>query len=164
MVTLVIGPLRSGKTTRLLEIATSCENAGGFACPKRITDGEHLGYTIQSIASGASTVFSRRQGITENGWEAAEAIGDWCISKDGLRFADKTIAEDLESGRSPVFVDEIGPLELMDRGFAKLFRNLLSKPVPVVAVVREKLVDQVVDHFHIQQYTRIDVKARDKHD
>ncbi len=164
MVTLIIGPLRSGKTTRLLELAKSYENAGGFACPKRITNGQHVGYTIQSIDSGASTVFSHRQGGTEPGWQASESIGDWSIHKDGMNFAHKTVMADLESGRSPVFLDEIGPLELMDRGFANLFRMLLSRTVPVVAVVRENLVDQIVDHFHIQQYTRIDVKARDKHD
>jgi len=158
MVTLVTGPVQSGKSTTLQKLADTYPMAGGFCCPKQIQNGEHIGYLIRSIATAESVPFAVLQTDKPVGWREVDTIGPWSFSETGFAFATSIIRDCWDRNRHPIFVDEIGPLELLDRGFATLFRKLLAGPTDLFAVVRHNLVDQVIEHFHIQQYTRIDVK------
>ena len=158
MVNLVTGPIRSGKTAKLTAIADDHPRAGGFCCPKNWQERRHTGYLIRCIATGASVPFAVLQTEKPVGWREADQIGPWSISTQGFQFAHDTIRQSWDQNHHPIFLDEIGPLELMDRGFANLFRKLLAGPTELYTVVRESLVEQVIHHFDLKQYTRIEVE------
>lgn len=161
MVTLITGPLRAGKTSRLLGIAAEHPNAGGFCCPKQWENDRHTGYDIQDIATGETTPFAIRITDKPATWREADTIGNWSFCETGFRFAEAVIREAWERNRHPIFMDEVGPLELQDRGFSSLLRKLLVGPTPLYIVVRDTLADDVVRYFELKDPIRIQVNPKE---
>ncbi len=145
----------------MLGIAADQPNAGGFCCPKQWEDGRHTGYDIQDIATGETAPFAVRTAEKPATWHEADTIGEWSFCEKGFRFAETVIREAWERNRHPIFLDEIGPLELQDRGFAPLLRKLLVGPTPLYIVVRDTLVDDVIRHFELNNPIQIHVKPKE---
>jgi nucleoside-triphosphatase THEP1 len=57
-----------------------------------------------------------------------------------------------------LIVDEIGPLELKQKGFYEVVKQIVASDNPEMKklfVVRQSLVDEVISFFRIQNYTII---------
>lgn len=152
MVHLVTGSVNQGKTTKLIEIYNSLKNGDGFVLKKEFVNGEHIGQKIVRLSTGEGRAFSMKVCFIQNPWDEIYRFGPYSFSKNGIEFAEK-IAENMVKNKiEPVFIDEIGPLELNGEGFYNLLCSILDLNLETYAAVRESCINDVIDRFKIEEY------------
>lgn len=157
MVHIVTGSINSGKTTKLLSLYKELKTGDGFILPKVYIEGNYSGQQIVRLSTGASRPFSFKDGYIPICWNERYRYDVYSFSEEGFDFA-SAIAQDIVSNNiSPVFIDEIGPLELQEKGFFKILSQLLLESNTVYISVRQTHVENVVEKFTIVNYDLIKV-------
>lgn len=145
---LLTGPIQSGKSTELLNRYQNQKGVGGF---------------ISLVVGGKRHFYSLSQKI-KIPMESPEnvidllSVGRFQFSKKAFSIAENWFEDDLKSEQMKwMILDEIGPLELQDKGFSKLISTYLAKPPNPngIFVVRESLIESVLakwkfDHLDFQ--------------
>jgi nucleoside-triphosphatase THEP1 len=148
----VTGGINCGKTTTLCRLFKEEGLGDGFILPKVFYRGKYTGQRIVRLSTGESVSFSFKDEFIPEGWNEKYRYDVYSFSKEGLDFADLILKDIIEKRISPVFVDEIGPLELQEKGFFNLFSSLLGKTDYIFVSVRQDLLLQVVKKFNIKNY------------
>lgn len=133
---LYTGPIRSGKTTRLLQWATDRTDVGGVLSP----DAEE-GRVFLSLNNGQQKVFEVQVGETENPIK----VGRFVFDRAAFVWAEEEITRSLHERKKWVVIDEVGPLELNGKGLHRVVERILQSELNsnIIIVVREGLVDRV---------------------
>ncbi len=156
MVTIVTGPINTGKTTWLMRDFSSKKNADGFGCRKVKINNEHIGYELVHLSTGESCQFIRKIDHIPEGWHEAFRLGmHYTFNKEGFSFADKICDEALAKGVKCFYLDEVAHLELKGQGFANILRRILAADIDLILVVREALVEKICQTFGIKDYKLI---------
>lgn len=151
MINIVTGRVNSGKTTKLINIFDTLKNGDGFCNRKIYVDGCYMGQEIVRISNGESRLWSIK-GIKPDKWNQAFCYESYSFSKEGLEFAENIIGSILNLDIEPIYIDEIGPLELQGKGFCKLFKRCLASNKEIYVVIRESCVEAVIDKYDIDNY------------
>lgn len=151
MINIITGDINSGKTSKLIDIFHALGNGDGFYNRKVYSSGHFIGQEIVRLSSGERKLWSCRKYTAEN-WQEVYCYDVYSFSKEGLNFAEDIIASILRSGTEPIFIDEIGPLELQEKGFHNLFNTCLECGRELYIVIRESCVEAVVNKYNIQDY------------
>ncbi len=141
---LLSGAIHSGKTTYLLEYAAKHQNCGGILTP--VKEGKRFFYDLKAKEYKPMEAEINEQQILQ--------IGKYTFSQNSFNWAIEKILIHASLGCDLLIIDEIGPLELQDKGFAAVVTQLLHSENPVsnlLLVVREQLVHQVCSHFKIKE-------------
>jgi len=152
---LIAAGIGGGKTTagfaivkRLRAVGVS---VGGVLAPRRLEGATTVGYDVLDVATGV------RRMLAELGPGDLRA-GRFRLDRDGLAFAHRVIEQ--ASGRDAVvIVDEVGRLELSGRGHAPAVRGLIASTSLPLLLVRDTLVDEVVERFSIGLHRIIALRA-----
>ncbi|MFC2043943.1 nucleoside-triphosphatase [Chloroflexota bacterium] len=135
MVIIVVGNIGIGKTT-VCEKALKVLQHAGYTCGGILT--YRVGNesrTVLDVRTGASKVFASTEDIYDG-----PRFGKYFFNPEGIEFGLKAIEEGVTS--DVLFVDEIGYLELSDRGFAKALELVKAQKVKnSVLVIREQLLN-----------------------
>lgn len=132
------GEIQSGKTTALQQWIQG-KNAVGILSP--VVNGERFLYSIreaayisfQSPVSTAETI----------------SIGRFHFYQKAFDQANEILQQ--RTNAAWLILDEIGPLELRDQGFAPALKTILTDlTVNLMAVVRNSLVEEVKEKFLLQ--------------
>ncbi|GCC52784.1 hypothetical protein SanaruYs_30230 [Chryseotalea sanaruensis] len=136
---ILTGAKQSGKSTTLLQWSEN-KNVGGF---------------LTLIASGKRMLFSLPEKIYSP-FEAAESteqtisVGRYHLLKSTFVQMNGHLINQSNNLFDYLIIDEIGPLELKGEGiYAGLTYLLYNASVPLLLVIREGLVQQVVDKFKL---------------
>lgn len=150
---IVSGPVGSGKTRLSQETVGRLDDEGyqpgGVLSPRRMDSGETVGYDVLDLASGDCRSFVRSN-------PPGKKIGKYFVRPGALQFANRAVSEAV-GGYNPVFVDEVGRLELKDGGLAPSLRNLLDSKSQAILLVRDEFVPDVREFFEIDEYDEIRV-------
>lgn len=144
----------SGKTTALMQWIKDKKNIAGILSP--VVNEERMFY---NIANGE--YFNML--ATAN--EETLLVGKYAFSKAAFDKANTALKE---TKNQFVIIDEIGPLELMGKGFADTLKNILQEKsyTNLLLVVRNGMADDVVNYFSIyaneMQFIGIDDLLNDK--
>ena len=140
-VLILSGPVHSGKTT-YLQAWLNVNQALGILSPK--IDGTRY---FEEIGSGETFPM---EAISEQ--EPSFEVGRYRFSLEAFLKAENSLIEAFDK-EGWLVIDEIGPLELKDKGFSAVLRRALQIPTKkILLVVREELVDEVVKKFGIVNY------------
>lgn len=150
MVTIITGEIDSGKTTRLISLYKSNRQGDGFALPKFYWNGIYIGQKIIRLSTGVSTVFSLKRPFLPSGWREMEYYKNYSFSEGGMLFATQTVDCIIESHSSPVYLDEIGPLELEGKGLCELLLRMLAVKTDLYITVRSACLQDVMERFQIK--------------
>ncbi|WP_407636664.1 hypothetical protein [Acetivibrio cellulolyticus] len=101
--------------------------------------------------------FSFKIGYAPYNWVEKYCFDVYSFSKEGFDFAFETIQDVIQKDISPIFVDEIGPIELQEKGFYQLLSQLSSKDCSIYISVRETLLYAVIKKFKLKEYEIIKV-------
>jgi nucleoside-triphosphatase THEP1 len=134
------GEIQSGKSSALM-LWCNAHNASGFITPT--LEGRKELYDIRS-----KQCFPYQLSETAEG---AISVGKYYLDANSFRRAEEIYEQ---SNQSSWFVmDEIGKLELAEKGHAKLFRHILSTwQNNILIVVRNSLLEEVTKHFQLSNF------------
>lgn len=134
------GPVRSGKTTSLLQWAGQRADVYGILTPE--VNGKRVFMDAQSKEQFPMEAVSAETAIM--------TVGRFAFSKAGFDKAIKIIRENIKLPGWLV-IDEIGPLELREEGFHDVLKETLdNRTGNTLLVVREEMVQAVQAFFNIK--------------
>ena len=117
---------------------------GGILSPRLMETGRTIGYDVVDLATGNRRSFVRTE-------PPGKRVGKYFLNRAALEFANRTISRAIGEF-SPVFVDEVGRLELKNDGLAPSVKKLLSSNTQAVLLVRDEFLPEVRDFFDIREY------------
>ncbi len=124
--------------------------------PTTIKGNNFIGYEIVRLATGERRMLAYKESAAPPGWDEIYRCGPYHFSQAALEFAGAIINDIIARGISPIFIDEIGPLELQDKGFAPLLEKALNTGLDVYITVRSPCLDEVIKKFNIGDYRLIE--------
>jgi len=157
MIYLVTGPIDSGKTTCLRSIYLERRQGDGFLSTKVKKDETVVGYDLERLRDGERCPFIRRRPALPPGWDEVWRRGPFSFSRAGQQFAEAVITDLLRRRVEPVFMDEIGPLELQGQGFCPLVRQVVGSERTVYMTVRSDCLAAVIGFFAMGEHRLIPV-------
>ena len=155
MVHIITGEINSGKTSRLVKLYGEINRGDGFFCRKNYVANQYAGQMIVRLTTGESTCFTYKQKFIPPGWDEGYIYEDYSFSRTGLLFAKRIAMEIVYRNIQPVFIDEIGPLELMGSGFHKILEQFLYLETNLYLVIRASCLMEVINKYHIATFNII---------
>jgi nucleoside-triphosphatase THEP1 len=142
--------IRTGKTTELLKWIDSNKKVAGVLMPDQ--DGRRMFYDI------AEKIFfpAEADPVTTN---ESMNVGSFVFDAAAFRKAVSIIEKAGPSG-SLIIIDEIGKLELGEKGFSEILQQLTADDRDLLIVVRDTLLTAVVEKFRLSR-ARIIVNMAD---
>lgn len=151
MVYFVTGPSDSGKTTALQRIYKECGSGDGILSHKVIKNGSLIGYEVERLSTGVRVPLAVIHSMTGPDWDNDVRQGKFMFSQRGLNFACSALEEIISKSISPIFIDEIGPMELSGKGLDPV-RRAFDSEKDVYATVRDRYLQGVIEFFTILRY------------
>ncbi len=155
MIHIICGEKNQGKTQRIESLYLEAEEGDGFITKKIFTDSVFCGYKLKRLSTGESFDQSLRTELFPSGVAPLYTCGAFSFFEDGFHFADKVIDDIIYKQISPVYIDEIGPLELEKKGHYSCFKKILNTETDVYCTVRNRCIYDVISFFNIENYSLI---------
>ncbi|HUX96820.1 MAG TPA: nucleoside-triphosphatase [Bacteroidales bacterium] len=158
---ILTGSIGSGKTSFARMLVRSFNTQGitakGILTEKIKVNNITRGYDIINIETGERTVFLRDDGIC-----GTERIGRYLICQDGID-AGEYILNSFEGSRNnAIIIDEVGSLELNEKGWAKSIKTILEKSENhLIMTVRTPFLDDVIKKWGLSDSVVINVSDID---
>jgi nucleoside-triphosphatase THEP1 len=163
-VTILTGKIGQGKSGMLEALVKVLQEKGyrigGIVSPCRMEEGHRTGYDLVDVATGKRTFLS---GVEED--EGMIHVGRFYFSTEGIAFGKKALSLENVSSSDFIVVDEIGPWELENQGWAPSITTIFLKTdIPMIWCVRESIVDRVIESWELTQYRVFHVADSDLSD
>lgn len=148
MLTIITGPLNSGKSTTLLSLLHAEQSPGGLIQRKltRESDGFVTGYDLVRLRDRLAIPFARWTEDLPHDWDGGPSLGRYSFSLSAITKAIACIQDDIREGRHPIVVDEIGRLELQAEGFFPVIEMLAQSDA--ILVIRDIFLDPLLRLMH----------------
>ena len=146
MITILSGPVQTGKSTQLKNLVKNTYSVGGFICTdlngfRHLMNAHDKGIHIFEIENDAS--------------EPCINVGRFTFALSAFDIAAKWTKEQLNSESiRTIIIDEIGKLEMNDQGFHDLFVFVLNHIYNkhLIVVVRDFLLDDFIKKYALQDF------------
>lgn len=155
MLNIVTGKINSGKTTRLLNIYKTTGSGDGFISIKNMRGSLVHSYDILRLSNHYKRQFVVHDQFLDRKLDIACQIGPYMFLEDTLDYIYDEYRKMIKQGISPLYIDEIGMLELHDQAFHQIFKELLESHLTIYAVIRKDLIEDVLKKYSIKEYTII---------
>ncbi|MFP4460169.1 MAG: nucleoside-triphosphatase [Candidatus Zixiibacteriota bacterium] len=147
---IITGPINSGKSTRLFEIANSLKARGekiyGIIAEGIFENDKKIGFDIIDLDTG-----HRKKLARTNEKLVGFQLGKFHFSEKAFEFAKRAIEKGIDEKH--LFIDEIGPMELDRKGYFDIFsKSLFSYTENIYVVVRENIMDEFLRLFEIDDF------------
>jgi nucleoside-triphosphatase THEP1 len=155
---ILTGDVDEGKTATARRIVDRLKDSGmniqGLLSTKnRDYPGKH-DYHIKDIVSGEKALL-----CSQSSAQGSIKTGRFYFSEEGLTFGRNILLQSLDHPTDLIVIDELGPLELKDKGWTPAIEQLLTKSkVPHLWIVREKLVNIIMRKWHIGDVRVFNIK------
>ncbi|WP_157950185.1 nucleoside-triphosphatase [Vallitalea okinawensis] len=151
MVNIITGSINSGKTSRLLKLYKDIGRGDGFISYKNMKGNIVLGYDVMQLSNGQRQPIVRRKDNLAVDWHECCEIGPYSFSNDAITWVEKTLRQLRKENVSPIYLDEIGPLELNNQCFHKIFKELLGENCELYISVRQDSLSEVIHKYQIKE-------------
>ncbi len=163
MITILTGPVHSGKTTFLRDIVKSLQThgtrPGGFLSVAAGDRRKPAGYDLLDAGDGETIPFIRLTGKPE--WQQIGKRRRHFLLPEGLAAAERKIID--WQGSDLFVVDEVGPLELAGRGLWPALKNVLFPPATeYILVAREKILEDLKSKLEAERVAVTVLDVRDQ--
>jgi nucleoside-triphosphatase THEP1 len=157
-VVVVTGPSGGGKTEVVTAVAARLRSSGipvaGFVQPGEFAEGRKVGFRIHDVATGVEAALATLDEHREGDFGTRFRFVD-----EGFRLGREALSR--ARSRSVVLVDELGPIELRERGHMPAVRSALAIPglIGAIIVVRRHLVPTLLAELEASDAVVVDVEA-----
>lgn len=146
---MITGDINCGKTTALIEMYKKNRWGDGFALPKFFISGKPAGQNITRLSTTEQKIFSFTDGFEYKRQSVSFRYRNYHFTETGLTFAYEIADEIMKKNINPVYIDEIGPIEIMKKGFYPIILSMLDLKRDLFLVVRSSCCKDVVNLFQI---------------
>ncbi len=157
----VTGKIQSGKSTWCSayssRLARKGFSVGGVVCPTVIDNDSKIGCNAYDLQTSESTIFARLLSLANF---PGESVGRYMISHEGLSFAENAIQKALGNRCDAIFIDEIGSLELAEKGLFDIATTAYQSAACTITVVRKNLLPSFLHSFR-QAGVTVQYKIKD---
>lgn len=78
------------------------------------------------------------------------SFGHYYFNPDGIRFGEEILSEENISGKQLIIIDEVGPIELNNKGWSGSIETLTNKyQIPQLWIVRKSLVRKIARKWNV---------------
>ena len=158
MIHIVTGKINQGKTTWLQKHFSNHQLGSGLLSIKLWKDDDIYGYKAHLLPSGEEIPLLIHQRHYHDEFKNGAMIGPYHYSVTNFDFINHHCLTQLEQGHGPIYLDEIGMLELSGYGLDPIMKEVVKTQTEAYISVRHDLVSKVVAHYQIDDYEIIDVK------
>lgn len=146
---IISGKIFAGKTTfaKKLALELKCHNVavGGIISEKVVSESQVLGYDLIDIETNKSEILLRRSDEA-----VKERIGRFGIFTGGIERGNAILTRVRLSDNTIVIIDEVGVLELGDKGWSGCLTEILkTSNKQLLIIVRENLLEEVIRKWNI---------------
>lgn len=152
MVSIVTGTINSGKTTRMKALHDRL-GGDGFVMEKTMDKDTVKSYHALRLATGEKRLLVLREGYDDPDFTEETRIGPYRFDSNTLEWIRSVMRELMRLRARPLFLDEIGKLELRGEGFDALLDDLAKMDVPLYISVREDLIKDVIKRYDFKKVT-----------
>jgi nucleoside-triphosphatase THEP1 len=153
---IITGPPGSGKTTFLSNLIKELRDlkiqTGGFLAEGFWSDDARSHFELVDLFSNERILFCTKEPHT--GWNK---IGHFYVNPSAISFG-KKVLNTINISEFPIcIIDEVGPYELLGKGWSDAIQRIVKDlpDKPMIWIVRENLVQTVIRHFGIDNYSLI---------
>lgn len=150
MVTIITGKINSGKSCTILKHYKETQVGDGYISVKRMHYDKVHGYDLLRLSDSSSQEFVIREDFLEPNKKVSCKIGPYVFLEETLRNVESSIKEMIQNNVTPIYLDEIGQLELYDECFNHIFSLILESNTDAVITVREDLIPKVLQKYNIE--------------
>lgn len=156
MVWIISGRINDGKTEKIESIFNE-KGGDGIVSKKIFRNATFIGYEIQRLSTKKRIplAYIKRHEIPK--WDEAFTFRRFSFSSKAFLFAKDVYEEILQKNVSPIYIDEIGPIELNNQGFAIFLKKAIESKRELYLTVRKWLVSEIIEIFGISDYQIIDL-------
>lgn len=153
MVNIITGKMNSGKTTKLLDLYNDLKKGNGIISRKEMIGPSVFGFFAYVLETKEEFPYMIHQKqLKEENDSFIYQIGPYFIYKEAQLFIEQFFIKLINNKISPLYFDEVGKLELSNRGFYSSIKYALQENIDIYMTVREDLVDSILKHFNILDY------------
>lgn len=153
MVNIITGKMNSGKTTKLLDLYNDIKKGNGIISRKKMIGSSVFGFFAYVLETKEEFPYMIHQKqMKEETASFIYQIGPYLVYKKTQLFIEQFYIELIDNRISPLYFDEVGKLELSNRGFYSSIKYALDKNIDIYMTIREDLVDSILKHFNILDY------------
>ncbi len=159
---IITGSQGSGKTTFLDKLIKHLKaegvSVGGFIAHGFWNNNERSGFELENIQTGEKIILCQTN--PAKGWQKFRRF---YFNPEGFAFGNKVL-DPANLGKTDfIAIDEVGPFELENRGWAQAIKLLLHNiDKPMIWVVRKSLIKEILSHFSINDFTILDIDIAGK--
>ena len=155
MVTIVTGNIHDGKTTAMIDLFET-NKGDGFVSIKNMEESYVKGFDYLQLATKQTGPLASKDIIEP----VRDVLGPYYFNEEAMSYIESELKILVKKGVSPVYLDEIGQLELDGKGFYTILKWILTnmdEHLMLYISVRKPFVDQIVELFNIEKISIIDI-------
>ena len=146
---IITGSRGGGKSTYAQQLVSRYPDAAGGVLSRRCAEG----YALVHIPTGKECLYCASSSKQLQDGTASFSHGRFWFSPRAFGWGLQVIDQDIASGKRMILIDEIGPVELQDRGFYDRIRpDQRKEDIAYLLVIRDQLLDQVCSLFHLDDF------------
>ena len=157
MLNIVTGRINSSKTTKITDIYNSLNKGDGFVSLKNMKGHLVHSYDVLRLATNEKRRLVIRDIYNEDKEEVCCQIGPYLFSTKIVGYIEDTLRELITNKISPLFLDEVGLLELENLCFHNIFTEMLDSGLDIFVTIRKDLLEKIIEKYKIKEYNLIDV-------
>ncbi len=148
MVTVVTGKMNEGKTTAMMNLHAR-EGGDGFVSLKRMQGNDVLHFDAMRLSDGETRRFAAHEAHTIIDFPEGAQLGPYRFHKETLDWIASSVDAMIAQKTSPIYLDEVGVLELRGEGFHHAISALIDAGCDLVLSIREDLVPKIIEKYDL---------------
>ncbi len=154
---ILTGKVNEGKTNFAMQVAEKLKQKGlspsGFFSIGNTNDQSREAYSLRDIQTGM-----QKELCSFEPGKNKVRVGRFYFDEKGIEFGREVILESLNQKNDLLVIDEIGPLEINDQGWAPAIEAVIkSQPIPQLWIVRKRLLKPILRKWNVGDVYVFDV-------
>jgi nucleoside-triphosphatase THEP1 len=147
---IITGAIGEGKTTMARNLAEVFKKnniqVGGILSERIMTNAQTTGYDLVDIETNDKEILLRQNDETDK-----ERIGRFAIYPEGIKKGIALLTPSRIRGKRIVVIDEVGLLELENRGWSYSLQNLINESANhILIAVRDSMTKEVIEKWNLK--------------
>lgn len=155
MVNIITGRINSGKTTKIKALYNQLNRGDGIISKKYMKGNDVYGFNIYLLEEASETPFMIHEKQITNEMDKAKFIyniGPYWVYRKAIELINNYYDDLIQRKVQPLFFDEVGVLELNEKGFYNSINKAITSDLDIYLVTRDDLIEKIIKKFEITEY------------